>query len=143
MEHAGDSSAQWDRFQRSRFSWFSVRGKLTGTAVNEDDKYDVGGVRADRPATNHDLQDRIGKADVAGEGQLQGSSKQPANSGERLESYKVQPRTSSTRIAERPADFWNNYEIDIQLAAGLGLPACHTALVFNSLPRCWFSMWLA
>jgi hypothetical protein len=127
MEHAGDDNAQWARFQRSRFSWFSLRGKLTRSALNEDDKHYGGGVRADRPATDHDLQDKVGKADVAGEGQLQGSNKQPEKSGESSESYNVQPRTTSTRIAERPADFWNNYETDIQLAAGLGMPACYSA----------------
>ena len=127
MEHAGDDNAQWARFQRSRYSWFSLRAKLTRNGFNKDDKYYVGGVRADRPATDHDLQDRIGKTDVAGEGQLQGSNKQPENSGESIESYKVQPRTTSTLIAERPADFWNIYETDIQLAAGLGMPACYSA----------------
>lgn len=129
MEHAGDDNAQWARFQRSRFSWFSLRGTLTRSGSNKDDKHYIGGVRADRLAIDYDLQDTIGKTDVAGEGQLQGSNKQPEDSGQSVESYKMQPRTTSTLIAEHPADFWNNYETDMQLAAGLGMPACCSAAV--------------
>ncbi|DBA75776.1 TPA: hypothetical protein ACH3X1_010188 [Trebouxia sp. C0004] len=131
FQNSGDDNAQWARFQRSRFSWFSLRGKLTRSGFKEDDKYVVEGLRADRPAIAHDLQDRIGKTDIAGEGQLQGSNKQPEESGKSVESYKVQPRTSSTLIAEHPADFWNNYETDIQLAAGLGCNSFRISLEWS------------
>ena len=127
MEHAGDDNAQWAHFQRKRFSWFSLRGTLTRSGSNKDDEHYIGGVRADRPAIDHDLQDTIGKTDVAAEGQLQGSNKQLEDSRKSIESYKMQPRTTPTLIAEHPADFWNNYETDIQLAAGLGMPACCSA----------------
>lgn len=122
----GDKNAQWAHFQRSRFSWFSIRGKLTRRGLKEDDKLYINGAQADTPATDHDLQDRVGKADIAEEGQRQAASKSAEQSGESIKRYKVQLRTSPTLIAEHPADFWNNYETDIQLAAGLGVPACYS-----------------
>ena len=87
------------------------------------------------PATDHDIQDRVGKADIAEEGQQQDASKAPNQSGETIKSYRVQLRTSPTLVAEHPADFWNNYEIDIQLAAGLGVPVWYNAATMLLSPN--------
>ncbi|KAL3130700.1 hypothetical protein ABBQ38_000049 [Trebouxia sp. C0009 RCD-2024] len=131
FQNSGDDNAQWAHFQRNRFSWFSIRGKLTRQGLKEEDKLYTGAAQADTPATDHDIQDRVGKADIAEEGQQQDASKASEQSGDTIKRYKVQLRTSPTLVAEHPADFWNNYETDIQLAAGLGCNSFRISLEWS------------
>lgn len=142
LTRSGDKKAQWANFEQKKLVPFNFRVQLSGSDLENQVADDKSSVENSKEGSDHDIQEIVKEEDKetkqyqkksegtlvqahasnATEHTLNGNGHDKrGKDNEKKENPKIDYKVHSEGVkVGQSSDFWNNYELDIELAKELG-----------------------
>lgn len=133
--HAGDKKAQWANFEQKKLAPFNFRVQLSGSDLKNQIEHDPSTDNS-KDETDHDIQQLVAEEDKETKQYQKKSEDESAHAhtpdihdngaageedAEKKQEAKIEYKVRSEGVKiGQSSDFWNNYELDIELARDLG-----------------------